>query len=240
MPLFSLPAGLPPLPTGYIGLFTFEPIIRFFDDPSVQNVSAPPVWGLFPHNADQMLANDALIPWITGDTATVHPARNANVAEFSFKRDWIIADYPLEGGDFESYDKVRLPFEARLRITKGGTTDELNQFLIQLDNAATSMSLYDVVTADCQYPGVNITHYDYRQTAERGANLLVVDVWLQEIRQVSEGQFSSTGSSTATLGQPVFDSASPSGADPQNGGPVPTQAPTTQQQSLSQAPSAFT
>ena len=39
-----------------------------------------------------------------------------NQMSFGYKQDWKISTYPVEQGSFQSYDKVQLPFEVRMRV----------------------------------------------------------------------------------------------------------------------------
>jgi hypothetical protein len=49
--------------------------------------------------------------------------------EFDFDQDWTIADYPQEQGAFQSYDKVQMPFECRVRLACSGPPAQRQAFL---------------------------------------------------------------------------------------------------------------
>lgn len=129
-----------------------------------------------------------------------------------YKKDWHLSDYPIEGGAFESYNKVRLPYEQRVALTKGATEADRAAFLATLEDLAASLDLYDIVTPEWTYTNANITHFDYRRTSQNGVSLLTVYVWFQEIRV----QASSTFTTTATA----------DGAAQRNGGTVQPSAAT--------------
>lgn len=133
------------------------------------------------------------------------------VVDLSFKREWIISDYPLEQGAFETYDKVAVPFDIRVRFVAGGSDINKTLLLTSIAAIAGDMNLYDVATPNAVYRNCNVRHYDYSRSSTKGLGLLTVDVWLQEIRQ-NFGSFTGGGS------------ADPSGADASAGGSV--QAPT--------------
>ena len=114
-----------------------------------------------------------------------------------FKRDWHIADYPIEDGGFESYNKVRLPYDSRITMVKGGTSADRNAFLAQLEAAAKSLNLYTVMTPEVQYENANIVHFDYTRRSTNGATLLTVSVWLQEVRVEASTTFTNTASPSA-------------------------------------------
>ena len=134
------------------------------------------------------------------------------VASMEYKQDWVIADFPIEQGSFESYDKVATPFDARVRFVAGGTEAARAALLSSIASIAGDTNLYDVVTPEAVYSPANIRHYDYRRASNSGLGLLIVDVWLEEIRQAG-----SSGTQTTSA---------PSGADQQNGGSVQPQAAT--------------
>jgi hypothetical protein len=115
-----------------------------------------------------------------------------SVASFEYKQDWTISDYPVEEGGFQSYDKVQLPFECRVRITSSGSSGDRAALLAALDQIANSLDLYDVVTPERVYTSVNVHHMDYRRTATNGVGLLVVDLWLVEVRVTATATFTNT------------------------------------------------
>ena len=106
-----------------------------------------------------------------------------------FRAESHISDYPIERGNFESYNKVALPNEYRLTISKAGSDSDRSQFLSSLALIAKSLDLYSIATPDAAYAGTNITRYDFRRAAQNGVSLLVVDLNFQEIRQTASSAF---------------------------------------------------
>lgn len=143
-----------------------------------------------------------------------------SVVGYEFRADWTISDYPIEGGVFETYDKVQLPFLAKVRFASGSSTQARSSLLEQVDDAANSFELFDVVTPEFTYISASISHYDYRREAERGVGLVVVDVWL------SQAIVQNTGGLAAGNVQ------DPTSADPVSGG---TQTQQTSPSSASEA-----
>jgi hypothetical protein len=133
------------------------------------------------------------------------------VIDFDYKQDWPVSDYPVEDGGFQSYDKVQLPFDIRIRVASGGSDLERQALLDAIEDAANTLDLFDVVTPEKTYSSCNITHYDYRRASHAGVGVIVLDIWLVEIRITSTSTFSSTKNPT-TSGQ-------------QNTGAVTTQPP---------------
>lgn len=141
-----------------------------------------------------------------------------SVVSFGYKQDWTVADYPVEEGAFESYDKVETPFGVRVRFASGGSTANRQALLDSIAAIADDLNLYDVVTPEAVYTSCNITHYDYHRDAKSGVGLMIVDVWLVEVRVTATAAFANTKSPTA--------------AGTTNGGSVNTTTPTMTQQSL--------
>jgi hypothetical protein len=143
-----------------------------------------------------------------------------SVASFTYKQDWLLSDYPIEDGGFESYDKVLVPFDVRLRFVVTGSSSAIASFLNTLqqiaDPAQQGLQLYDVYMPEITYPSCSVQHYDYTRTVENGGGILIVDVWLLQIRIGNSGE---------------SNTQQPSGADSVNTGSVQPQPVTPVQSS---------
>jgi hypothetical protein len=154
-----------------------------------------------------------------------------NVAAFDHKADWAISDYPVEGGQFESYNKVTIPYDVRLVFTAGGSEANRTALLESLRAIVGDLNYYDAVSPEAVYTPVNLVHLDYRRTAQNGAGLLVVSVWCRQVRQVKSstagaaGGADATGTDTPSATGSIGDPATPSGADQANGGAVQATVP---------------
>ena len=183
MPFVPQVAGVPPLTSylvGAVSLLVSDIIGLFFGSTSQ--------WGLF----------DAL----TGSPVVIADS----VISFDYKQDYTVSDYTVEKGAFESYDKVRLPFEVMLRFASGGNSANRSDLLDSIESIMGDLNLYNAVTPDAIYLGVNAFHQDYKRTAKQGVGLVSVDLRVREIRVAPNTQFSNT--------------QSPSGANPIGGGGV--------------------
>jgi len=120
-----------------------------------------------------------------------------NVVSFDLRKQWSISDFPVEKGAFASYNKVFIPFDGRFRFTAGGSDANKEAFLASIDAIAGDLNLYTIVTPIAIYSSVNVTHYDYSQTATNGVGLLSVDVWTEEVRETGVQAMSNTASPTA-------------------------------------------
>lgn len=114
-----------------------------------------------------------------------------------FRKGWVLADFPLEQGAFQSYDKVQTPFDVRVKFASGGTLTNREQLLQSVDNIAGDLNLYTVVTPEAVYNSVNVQHYDYRRTNTNGNGLITVEMWLLEVRSASGGQAATQNAQSA-------------------------------------------
>lgn len=124
------------------------------------------------------------------------------VVSFSYKQDWTIADYQVEQGAFESYDKVERPFDVRVRYSAGGDDANRQALLDSIAAIADDLNFYDVATPEQVYQSANVAHYDYTRTSVNGVGLLVVDVWLLEVRETGTGTAGSNDSTAGGSGNP--------------------------------------
>lgn len=181
----------------------FKTILLLADAATILHFFEGPQWGIFSANGAPVAIPDSVI-------------------SVDFRREWRIADYPVEQGGFQSYDKVSVPYDARVRLSCAGIATPRVLFLAQVDNAAQSLDLFIVATPDGVYTNVNIIHYDYRRAREGGVGIIQVDVWLQQVRSAGATQFTNT--------------KSPTGTADSNSGPVQPTSPTPVQSSALPTP----
>src|SRR5690348_2520945 len=153
-----------------------------------------------------------------------------------------ISDYPVQNGQFASYNKVKVPFDLRMVVTCQGknlvqdalqsVTQSLDQalaniglafgqpmsrdaFLRQLDTMLASTDLYDVVTPDKVYQNVNLVAYNHAKKNDEGGTLIIAELMFREVRESGNAQYYSP---TASVGNVI--SNSESAASPVNIGTV--------------------
>jgi hypothetical protein len=157
-----------------------------------------------------------------------------SVASVDYRHEFTIADYPIEQGGFESYNKVAHPYDARVRFiisdgaqggllggALGGIQTTIASFtgakspgmaartaLLQaLETAVASLDLYTVITPEAQYQSANLTHMEYRREVRGGISLIAVDVSLQEVR------IAQTAQSAEAIQQPQSATSEPAAND---------------------------
>lgn len=191
------------------------PILLTADAPGLGIAFGPPQWGIFTPSGSTLLISNA-------------------VNNVDYARDYSVSDYPQEKGAFESYNKVQRPYHAKVGFLISSARRE---FLNNIEVAAASLDLVSVVTPEISYPSANITHYSFSRTSKGGVTLILVDVWLEEIRvanfvlsgnrstnsQSGSGS-SSTSSNPSTTSTPenLQDTQSNNGASPTQSGQIQT------------------
>jgi hypothetical protein len=101
-----------------------------------------------------------------------------------------IADYPIEEGGFESYDKVAIPFTSRVVMSKGGAVEDRRAFLAAVEEIRVDRELYSIVTPERSYPSVNISRISLRRAREQGGGMVTVEISFVEIRANATVTFS--------------------------------------------------
>ena len=158
------------------------------DAPGLGALFGGPQWGIFDPVGGVVLTGDC-------------------VAEMGYRREFRIADYPVEAGSFMSYNKVQVPCDARITFMVGGTDADRAKFLSTAERITSSLATFSVATPEVTIPRLNVINFNYRREARQGATLLRVEFELQEIR-VAKPAF-------------VSNSKAPDGAAPQHQGVAP-------------------
>lgn len=115
-----------------------------------------------------------------------------STVSFELKQDYSISDYPVEDGGFQSYDKVQLPTEIRVRVAAGGSLANRQAFLASIDLNMGTTLLYDVLTPEAVYFNYCFHHRDFRMQGDKGVGLIVVDLWMTQIRVTATANYINT------------------------------------------------
>lgn len=177
-------------------------------------------WGIFDALGNQLglLPGDgsglfkSIIASITGNAA---PVLSTNA--FELTKDTKISDFPIEQGSFATYNKVIMPTEPVVTLVLQGSVSDRTKFLNLLNAACESTDLYNVVTPEVVYVNYSLERMNLVRRAERGATLIMVEVTLKEIRQVS--------ASFSTIETPIAQPQNPAATPESNSGLVQPQAP---------------
>lgn len=124
------------------------------------------VWGL---------VNEYGVPVIKAD----------NVLGLSHQNASSIANAPIESGSFASYNKIASPAKAMVQFSKGsGGALERGAFLAQMLALADSTLSFYIITPEFVHRNMQIVGVDYARSAAEGRQLIVVNVQLEEVREV--------------------------------------------------------
>ena len=112
-----------------------------------------------------------------------------SITSIDYEKQWVVASYPMERGSFQSYNKVQFPFGNQVRVTKGGSVGEKQDFLNTLETMAASLNLFDIVTPEQSYYNATIERLNVVRTSTNGAGLLSVDIAFIEVRETAFSSF---------------------------------------------------
>jgi hypothetical protein len=188
--------GIPAL-LGQVANVTNKVGLLVADAANILGLFAGPQWGIFNQDGSLAIQPDSMI-------------------SLDFKKDYKIPNYPVEQGSFQSYNKVTLPRGIKVRMSKGGSNSDRANFIVQVNSAANSLNLYNVVVPEGTLTkNVSVLNYAFSRTSTNGVGLLSVDIEFIEIMTTATATFSNT--------------AAPSGANPVSAGSVQPQTPTAAQ-----------
>lgn len=102
-----------------------------------------------------------------------------------YSKETRVSDFPLERGSFASYNKVEIAAAPVVTLCFSGSETTRKAFLEAVDAACKSTALYSVVTPEINYLNYSIERYNYQRRNNKGTTLLIVEITLKEVRQVS-------------------------------------------------------
>lgn len=159
-------------------------------------------WGIFDANGNSIFGDST-----TGILAALTSAAglgtvvSTNAVEYS--KEVRSSDFPVERGSFANYNKVESPGTPSVTMAITGSESDRSAFLLAIDTACKSTELFDVVTPEVTYVGYSIDRYNYQRRAQRGATLLIVELVLKEVRQVSAQYTQAAAPKQASAAAPV-------------------------------------
>lgn len=221
MPFVPNVPGVPSL-SSY--LTTPSPVLAIDTALTLSQGLQPLQWGIYSQTGIPIIASSLAPLFGLGQIASVINSVSSlligqqlinlfSVVDFEYKQDWSISTAPQEKGAFQSYDKVQLPFDVRMRIAAGGAESNRSSLLSSVEGIADVTDLFNVVTPEETYLNCNVSHYDYKRTSINGVGILVVDIWLVEIRVTATASFSNTQQPTAA-GQQALGNVQPGPSTP--------------------------
>ena len=95
-----------------------------------------------------------------------------------------VVSTPIEQGSFASYNKVASPTAIRATLAVEGELSDLQSVVDTLFELKDGTELINFVTPVREYQSYTIEKFSYQQAAEKGVNVLYVEVNLAEIKEV--------------------------------------------------------
>lgn len=174
-----------------------------------------PSWGVFDQNGVKVINPD-------------------NVYAFSDRSEWRISDYPVQRGAFDTFNKVIVPPDQTLRMTKGGTLTQRTEFLKSIDRIVGDTNLYYILTPEKTYLNVNVSRAELIRRSSEGAYFLEVDIYFRTIVE-QNAQYSTTAADTSNAtNPPALPPVNQGNVQPQD--IVPNSVQTTVTNAVSSAP----
>jgi hypothetical protein len=96
-----------------------------------------------------------------------------------------LCNHPVEEGGFDTYNKVDMPFRARITFAQGGSVAERSATLDSLRAALASLDLCSLVMPEGTFVNLNVTAFDMSRKAVSGRGILIPDVLAEEVRIVA-------------------------------------------------------
>jgi hypothetical protein len=161
--------GVPQIPRSPLAAVQAVLSIGLPADPGTlpNSSQAASFWGVFDSNNNQVITPDSII-------------------DFNNRNEWNVVSSTVEQGSFASYNKVVVPFELSVRMSKGGSVANRTTFLQQIAAIAGDTNLYTVQTPEWTYTDVNITRYEVSRRGASGAYFLAeVDIFFVQILEVT-------------------------------------------------------
>ena len=126
-----------------------------------------PIWGVFDSNGNQVVQQDS-------------------VASFEWRKENRVSNYPIQSGQFGTFNRVGLPFEASIMLTKGGDEASRQFFLKQIDALIdrANINLYTIYTPEKTYQNVSCTRAELSRRGKDNAFYFDVELYFVEINEV--------------------------------------------------------
>lgn len=183
-PTVPMLPGVPQLarPIGALAA-SLPTLIRTLFAPAMPGVlfhatKSAPVWGIFDSTGAQVIKPDSIM-------------------DFSYRAEHRVSDFPIQQGQFASYNKVKVPYEAGVRMVKGSSLADRTQFENDCETVNDSLALYTIITPEKTYVGVNSIRLEFLRKEVRGAFFVEAEMYLRQIQQVTP-QYSSTTAAAAS------------------------------------------
>lgn len=198
-------------PVAQAGLSTIQAIIYRAFQVSSQ-------WGIYNKNGKALGDPAQFTGRIGGAIETIGLGSTLSTNAVDYAKDTRVSDFPIERGSFASYNKVETPANPIVTLCLSGGAGDRRAFIDEIDKASKSTDLYSVVTPEVTYINYAIERYNYQRRSSRGATLLLIEITLKEIREIST-QY------TQSIKTPINNPKNASATPPADNGKVQAKTP---------------
>lgn len=137
---------------------------------------------------------------------------------------------PIEQGSFAAYNKVASPITIRATLAIEGELGDLQAVIDTLFELKDGTELVNFVTPVREYESFTVEKFNFQQAAEKGVNVLYVEINLSEIKEV-EQQYTDTQAPAPITAKGA---KNPANVSTQDKGKQQAQAPKTNKSGLNE------
>ena len=142
-------------------------------------------WGIFDAKGKALGDPASFVGPVGAILGAIGIGATLSTGGIDYTKETAVSDFPVEKGSSASYNKVERAATPSVTLCMAGSEKDRRAFLEAVDKATKSTDLYSVVTPEVTYINYAIESYNYQRRSAKGATLLMVDVSLKEIREVS-------------------------------------------------------
>jgi hypothetical protein len=164
-------------------------------------------WGIYDSSGNPLGNPNQFTGFVGSILSAAGLNSTLSTSSVDYSKEMRVSDFPVETGSFASYNKVETPASPVVTLCLAANENDRRMFLDAIDTACKSTDLYSVVTPEVTYIDYSIERYNYSRRSSKGATLLMVEITLKEIRQVS-AIFTQSANNTQ-IDQPKNADASP-------------------------------
>ena len=164
---------------------------------------------------ESYITNQAAKQWGIFGAGNKQLLTSGRVMGIEYENSYVVSDAPLEGGAFASYNKVKIPYTARVIMVcdgsetgsdgllsaimklipnlSGATGQHVRaSFISTLEALVADTKLYSVVTPEFTAVSANIIGYRWRRESRGGVTMLMAEIMIREIRNTGTAAYTNT------------------------------------------------
>ena len=128
--------------------------------------------------------NDSPEYYLTEAESSAIAVEFSRVMDLEMTAEGKVVSTPIEQGSFASYNKVASPTGIRATLAVEGELGDLQSVVDRLFELKDGTELVNFVTPVREFQKYTLEKFSYQQAAEKGVNVLYVEINLSEIKEV--------------------------------------------------------